>query len=383
MVNTTKQENKKRFNFKNTTVGKNIPSGTEQSTPTSNVNNVTLDKDESTQNQTTTGGVKQDPAAACRAKGGFWTGTECILPGSDKAKQVSGQSVSTSDIDTSQRLLQRQFLKAQRESSKILKDGGKEAVKPLTPQEMAQQEALLGTAEDVGVFEDRPENVELDVTQEELEEFDDGAFLKAARKASPITGIIVDVLQGKLGLDNPTEMRGLIQNPETRREIMLNELSEEYLNESRTASQRVGAALEPFLGDLKVADVDIGKYVDKFARMPKQEAEEIVEQLKIKTSIASGLTDAASQGEIGNPQEVLQDLDQYEKDITVAEARLKRLILESAELRANPEQVNIIEAELLDARETLSEARARAAEGALLTPPEENLYLRLQQLRNK
>ena len=163
---------------------------------------------------------------------------------------------------------------------------------------------------------------------------------------------------------------------------MLQEIQREELNKSQTASQKLGSILEPWVGDLEVFSVDIGGYADQFLRMPKQEAEEIVEQIGEVESTVSGMVDSASQGEIGNPAEVLRDIAEKEEKIYRLEARLKRLILESNELKANPEKVNIIEEKVLKAKETLFEAKQRAAEGALITPTDSQLYLKLRELRN-
>ena len=59
------------------------------------------------------------------------------------------------------------------------------------------------------------------------------------------------------------------------------------------------------------------------------------------------------------------------------------MIINSVELRANPEQVNLIEEKILSARETFFEAKQRAAEGALITPSDSQLYLRLQEIRKR
>ena len=254
-----------------------------------------------------------------------------------------------------------------------------------TIEQFRQKQELVQTAEQAGVFENRPDRVELSPTEAEQR-----APLDIARGLTSPTRFIfgvdttsfVNTVFGD-GEASQERIEDLIQNPETLRQKMLQEIQREELDKAQTTSQRLGSALEPFVGDLKIFDVDIGGYVDKFVRMPKQEADEIVSQIQEMEGVVSGMTDAAAQGEIGNPAEVLRDIAKKEEDLAVLEARLKRLILSSEELRANPEQVNIIEEQILKTRETFFEAKQRAAEGALVTPTNEQLFYKLQSVRGK
>lgn len=243
-----------------------------------------------------------------------------------------------------------------------------------TPEEERQE--MLNIAEQSGAFEERPERVELDVREGEE------APLTTATKPFGIPKLASNLIKGDTSeAGAKREIEGLMENPETARELMINEIQKEVLNNGATSKQKLGSLLEPFLGDLKVADVDVGRYADLLARMPSQEADAIVEQLKILQGDVSGMTDAASQGEIGNPAEVLRELGNIEVEIAIYEAALKKLVIASDELQANPEEINKIEAELLSTRRDLFEAKQRAAEGALITPLNESLYFRLKELK--
>ena len=283
------------------------------------------------------------------------------LAGGKEVTKIMGEQ-ATADVETG--------IKATQEKERLEIEAAEQEKELLE-----RQKELLPVAEETGVFEPRPERVELDVTEEE--KLAKPGILRKIVFGDPIK----EVGKTIFGAENAYKINDLIQDPETMRAKMLQEIQREELKKSSTASQKLGALLEPVVGDLKVFDVDIGRYVDKFLRMPKQEVEEIVMQMKELESSVSGMTDAASQGEIGNPSEVLRDIAEKETQAYRLEARLKRLILESDELKANPEKVNIIEEQILKTKETIFEARQRAAEGALITPTDSHLYLTLQELK--
>ena len=242
-------------------------------------------------------------------------------------------------------------------------------------EEIAQrQEKGLEAAEAAGVFEARPEERELGLTEEEEEKYGplgvEGYFRR-------------DIIFGRDREEGEAEIQAIIQNPESRRAKMMQEIQREVLNKASTGSQRLGAALEPIVGDLEFLSIDIGAYADNLLRMPTQEVEEIVKQIKQVENDASGMTDSVAQGEIGNPYEALRELDDMDRDLARSEARIKRLILDSEELKANPEKVIIIQGVILAARKAIFEAKQRAAEGAITTPTDSQLYFKLKELREK
>lgn len=251
---------------------------------------------------------------------------------------------------------------------------------------LAEQTALqknLSVAEETGVFEQRPERVELSPSEQEINQLRyHEQPIKQAKQFVESIGKDWEEYKKELNI-NDEGLSDLIQNPETQRQLIIQEIQRKELNASLTASQKLGAVLEPFLGNLKVLDVDVGGYVDRWVRMPSKEVDTIVESIAELESSVSGMTDSASQGEIGNPQEVLRDIAKREEELAIYEARIKKLIMASDTLRANPEDVNLIEGKILSARETIFEAKQRAAEGALITPTDSNLYIKLQQLRNE
>lgn len=265
-----------------------------------------------------------------------------------------------------------------RTSQELIDTGFKEG---LTTEQKQTREETLPVAEETGVFEERPQRVELSPTKEEVD-FYKGRNQYTELQKRQLAKVFTPEQLEEMGVNNPQLLNDLITNPETQRQVFLQEIQRRELDKSFTARQKLGATLEPYLGDLKVFDIDIGGYADQWLQMPVKDVDSILESISEIESSASSMTDAASQGEIGNPAQVLRDLDQKDQDLAMYEARIKRLIIASPELRANPEKVNVIEAQILNTRETIFEAKQRAAEGALITPSNEQLYSNLQNIRN-
>ena len=92
------------------------------------------------------------------------------------------------------------------------------------------------------------------------------------------------------------------------------------------------------------------------------------------------MTDSVSQGEMGNPFEAIKKIEEGERQMIVIETKIRLLKEVSAELQANPEQLNTIQEEINQGLKTAFEAKQRAAEGAVITPTEESLYFKLQRL---
>jgi hypothetical protein len=246
---------------------------------------------------------------------------------------------------------------------------------------MERQKEILPVAEETGVFEERPERVELTPTEEELKQHP--STFKRFLFGSPINEASKIIFGKSIFGKEEESINDLMENPETLRATMIQEIQRDELDKSLTASQKLGGVLEPYLGDLKVFDVDVGGYINQWIQMPQKDVNTIVEQIAEVESSVSGMTDSASQGEIGNPAEVLRDIDEKERTLAIYEARIKKLILQSDELKANPEKVRLIEEKILSARETFFEAKQRAAEGALVTPTDSQLFLKLKEIREK
>lgn len=247
--------------------------------------------------------------------------------------------------------------------------------------EKQRQAELLPVAEETGVFEESPERVELDVSPGE----------KVAQEHIPLIGsIITPMVNAVTGILGQNEYKGLTnddklvysQTPEGRRVVMINEIRKQELNKAVTATEAVGVAAEA-LGLTRITTLNIGETVEQFVKTPSADVETFRESIRLVEGRASAMTDAASQGELGDTADVLRKLSNMDYEIAKSEAKIKFMITNSATLQADPEEVNLIEEEILKARETIFEAKQRAAEGALITPSEEQLYYKLQQIKNE
>lgn len=175
------------------------------------------------------------------------------------------------------------------------------------------------------------------------------------------------------------DIEPLIQSPEGLREVMLAEIQEEEFDRTISITEGVGAAAEAF--GLNKLPLGIGGVVEKFTKTPSEDVETLRQAVSEMEGRASSLTDAASQGELGHPIQVLRRLRGMELELGKLEAQLKYTIILSGELRADPEQINLIEVEILRARETIFEAQQRAQEGAFITPSSESLFIQLEKLK--
>ena len=246
------------------------------------------------------------------------------------------------------------------------------------PQPTLLQQQQLREAQEEGLIPgEAPERVELDIDPKT------GEGLPIV--GSPVTALglgIATFLEGtklKSFVSKESDIEPLLQTPEGQREIMIAEIQEEQFSKSISATELVGVASEALgLNDLPFG---IGELVNKFTKTPSEDVETLRQSISEMEGRASSMTDAASQGELGDPIKVLRNLRGMELEIGKLEAQLKFAIILSAELRSDPEQINLIELEILRARDTIFEGQQRAQEGAFITPTSESLFIQLQNLK--
>ena len=250
--------------------------------------------------------------------------------------------------------------------------------------DVAAQQARIqevgGTLEDIGVFDKPPA-----VRQLESEASPLAKIPLIGSAIDPLSRAIASFLSGtklkafKKG--DLLDLDALIEDPQTKREIMLAEIQQEQLEKTATANEAIGAAAES-LG-LNKLPFGIGEAVDKFTKTPSGDVNTLRNRIKELDSLASGMSDAAAQGELGSPLEVSRQISDMDIEISKVEAQLKFLVTLSSVLQSDPEEVNNIEIEILKARETLFEAKQRLAEGAAVAPSDSQLYLKLLDLKGK
>ncbi len=241
-----------------------------------------------------------------------------------------------------------------------------------------RQEDILPIAEETGVFEERPEQVELDI-KKKIYTGPEGLDFKAIPVAGTIAGTIGDMISKKLGI-LPNE-DPLILTPEGQREIMKNEIQKEVVEKTEEQISILGVMTESV--GLTKLPLGIGDAVARFTKTPSEDIETLRVEISELDSLASQMTDAAAQGELGNPAEVLRKLDKIDRIMIEKEQQIKTLLIYSAELKSDPEEINLIELEILKVRDTIFEGKQRAAEGALVTPTDSHLYYTLKDIKEK
>ena len=229
-----------------------------------------------------------------------------------------------------------------------------------------QQEQARQFAESAGLFEDQPEAVDL------------GGVGPASRipLIGPALQANANVRKLKIGDE---ELRTITATPQGRMEVMRAAIEKEQIKEIGGSISRLGVVAESMgLGNLPLG---IGEAVEKFVRTPKEDVEQLRAQLGELDSRMSSMTDSVSQGEMGNPFQAIKKIEEGEKRILEIQTRIQLLKQVSAELQSDPEQLRTIEEEINQALTTAFEAKQRAGEGAFVTPTEESLYFRLQNIR--
>ncbi len=179
-----------------------------------------------------------------------------------------------------------------------------------------------------------------------------------------------------------------IPSHETIREAALREIREASFKEGITQSQSFGAYMEtipfgivPFIGS------DIDSFIKGLTDDPFSSAEEAVNHInKIKEAASTGQEKVRNNLE--DPDYGLDRARDMEEQLAELSGRMKFYIEISAKLRADPEKVNTIQEQILEAEEKVSRYRNAATFGltAQLTgtgrivPTDEQMYFELKRL---
>jgi len=130
-----------------------------------------------------------------------------------------------------------------------------------TPEQKRREEAAT-VIQEKGIFEEQlPENVELDYERTGVEK---------APVVGPSLGAFANIGQQAaikaLGMDDdPRKIQPLIQDPETLREMALQEIQQDVIDKGTTASEKFGALIEaiPIIGP------QVGKWAGSLIEDPK------------------------------------------------------------------------------------------------------------------
>jgi len=250
-------------------------------------------------------------------------------------------------------------------------------------QQQAQQAQAQQQLQQAGAFEEvTPQKRELTPTKETPDFPILGPGIAAGITSMLKADVFKDLFPGKVDEGFP----GL--SDETIREAALREIREKSFQEGISQNQIFGAFMEtlpfeaiPFIGG------DISGYVKGLTDDPFSSAEEALSQInKIKEAASTGQEKVRNNLE--DPDYGLDRVRDMEKQLAELSGRMKFYIEISAKLRADPEKVNTIQEQILEAEEKVSRYRNAATFGltAQLTgtgrivPTDEQMFFELKRL---
>lgn len=262
------------------------------------------------------------------------------------------------------------------EGQRILAAGGRD----IGAEREAKEEAK-GFLEERGFFEEtRPEKVELDLPEragaERMPILGPGiAALKGIAKPRSVLGIARD--RGWFGIEAEEELKPLIEEPETLREMALQEIQKEVIKEGTSFSEKFGALVEsiPVIGGL------VDKYATGLIEDPEGNIKTITTEVSKIGNRATNMREKALTGKMGDPYIAYDQIVQMENDLIRMEQRIKLLSIESARLRADGDSINLIEETILDAKQRIFDAKQSAAAGITGSSSDSSIYLTLKELK--
>ena len=173
---------------------------------------------------------------------------------------------------------------------------------------------------------------------------------------------------------------------ETIREAALREIRQKSFDKGISDRERFGTVIEgiPLVGSL------VSKYVRGLIETPSANAQTVTSEInRIKEAASTGQEKVRNNLE--DPEYGLTRAREMEEDLAQLQGRLKLLINTSPILRANADEVNLLQEQVLEAQEKVSRYRNAATFGltAQLTgtgrvvPTDEQIYFELKELNKK
>ena len=151
----------------------------------------------------------------------------------------------------------------------------------------------------------------------------------------------------------------LIQNPETQRQIALQKVQQKEVEIGTTASENFGA----FVESIPVAGPLVSKWVGGTIESPHENTNTAVKELKDERGRANKIAEKVLTGRFGStPFEAYDQIEDIEDNIYRLEQRIKNLSIQSPELVADADQLNVIETKILRSKEAVSTAKSSVAE---------------------
>lgn len=282
-----------------------------------------------------------------------------IKPKDPTTYSFHGQEMSREEFNKAR---EAEIFKAEAEEQRLIQGRPSE-------EEIVRREKAKEFIEEKGIFKETlPERTELDIPEPT-------AIEKIPVIGAGISAITQVIMNTFPSLDSE-EVQTLIQNPETAREMALQAIQQDVINEGTTASEKFGAVIEsiPIIGSL------VGKYASGLIEDPKGNVDTLLTEIQSERERASVLAEKAMTGKLGDPFIAVEQIEDIENNVYRLEQRIKLLSEESAQLIANADQLNRIEEVILRTKERIFIAKQAAAGGTIAPATESNIFLSLQEL---
>ena len=347
---------------------------------------------------------KSEAQLSCEAKGGRWTGTECILPETKKAdpklNKMLGEVLNKPSTPKGPTQVTDKGETLTRDQNGnivgIVKDGEtffappndedfldtieKKAARdfrrknvggdlPIAGQ--AQQQANLEFQKQQIINEQTPARRELDP---EIFEGEDipvvGPLLTKVRKLlglSPNSRSVLDLIKG-------VEKSGSFElQPEQLRTQALTEIERQEIERGLTANEEFGAFVEaiPLVGSLA------NRFAGGLIETPSENAREVKSNILKEKRRISNIETNVKMGYLP-PSVADEQLTDIEHNVQRLESRMRLLISNSPELKFNSDYVNTVETEILSTREKALQAKLNILTGATQDPDELQILSQLQ-----
>lgn len=270
------------------------------------------------------------------------------------------------DIREESKKLSEKFAKERFESEQVKRKTEMEADKRSliarglmkSPEEKAKEEAGQAFLEEVGFAEEKlPEAVELEEERKGVEKLPIiGPTIKAGRGVSGREENIFASYYNNVFHPKEKVSQALLQNPETARELVLQEIQKKEAKKSTSGSEKFGAYIEsiPLLGPLA------GKWAGEMLETPSANVDTVLRNIKESRGRILKKYEAI-RANLFDPVLGYQNILDEEENLYLLEQRIKNLAVESAILIADADKLNVIEGKILRAKEVAFFAKQAAA----------------------
>jgi len=212
----------------------------------------------------------------------------------------------------------------------------------------------------------------------------------------PVIGPATTAIQAAIGnslkfLKGPKAETGetafpIPETPETNREEALRIIRKKSFEKGISAGEVFGT----FVESIPIAGKFAAQYASGLLETPSSNAQDVLGEInKIKEAASTGQEKVRNGLE--DPDYGLDRARQMEENIAELEGRIKLLVITSPVLRANTDNVNLIQEQILEAKEKVNRYKTASSFGltAQLTgtgriiPTDEQIYLELRDLQNE